>query len=406
MMHILLISDNFYPETNAPATRGFEHCKVWVKQGHKVTVITSFPNFPSGKIFEGYKNKFRNIENIDGINVFRVWTYMSPNSGIWKRILDQASFMFTSFINGLSIKNIDVIVGTTPHMFTPIASLMLAKIKKTSFILELRDLWPDSMLAVGINNKRHLYNIAKVIEKKLYFSADLIIPVTYSFKRYLINLGLPEKKIKVVMNGVDTKFFDFKKNKYVKRSSKFFTISYIGTIGMAHSIKTIIEAAKIIYKKHRDLRIVFQIIGDGADKKNIEHEALKINNVKVLPSVPKNLVLEYLDRTDAGIIHLKKNPLYKTVVPSKMFEYIAMGVPILHGVDGESHNILKKYKLGLYFEQESPNALYSAIIKLYNDKPLYNEISENCVKTSKVFEREILALKMLEELKKFEKNKK
>lgn len=405
-MHILLISDNFYPETNAPATRGFEHCKVWVKQGHKVTVITSFPNFPSGKIFAGYKNKFRNNENIDGINVLRVWTYMSPNSGIWKRILDQASFMFTSFINGLSIKNIDVIIGTTPHMFTPIASLLLAKIKRTSFILELRDLWPDSMLAVGIKNKRYLYNTAKVIEKKLYSSADLIIPVTYSFKKYLINLGFPEKKIKVVMNGVDTKFFNFKKNKYVKRSSKFFIISYIGTIGMAHSIKTIIEAAKVILKNHKDIRIVFQIIGDGADKKNIEYEALKIKNVTVLPTVPKNQVLEYLDRTDAGIIHLKKNDLYKTVVPSKMFEYIAMGVPILHGVDGESHNILKKYKLGLYFEQENPNALYSAIMKLYNDKSLYDEISKNCVKTSKVFEREILALKMLEELKKLEKNKK
>ena len=119
-MHILLISDNFYPETNAPASRGFEHCKVWVKNGHKVSVLTSFPNFPAGKIFLGYKNKLRQIDNIDGISVHRVWTYMSPNTGIWRRILDQISFMFSSFINGLFLKNVDIIIGTTPHIFTPI----------------------------------------------------------------------------------------------------------------------------------------------------------------------------------------------------------------------------------------------------------------------------------------------
>lgn len=404
-MHILLISDNFYPETNAPASRGFEHCKVWVKNGHKVSVLTSFPNFPAGKIFLGYKNKLRQIDNIDGISVHRVWTYMSPNTGIWRRILDQISFMFSSFINGLFLKNVDIIIGTTPHIFTPISAVLLSKVKKTVFVLELRDLWPDSMLAVGINNKNLLFKSAKFIERKLYLSADKIIPVTNSFKKYLMNCGVSSKKIKVIMNGVDTNIFNFKNSNYVKRSSKTFIISYIGTIGMAHSIITLIEAAKILSKKHKDLTIQFQIIGDGADKENIVTQALNVENVKILPNVTKEGVLEYLDRSDAGIIHLKKNDLFKTVIPSKMFEYMAMGVPILHGVEGESYDIVRKHNLGLYFEGENPNDLCSVILKLYNNKLLYDEISKNCVKTSKLFKREVFALKMLEEITKIEKSR-
>ena len=402
-MHILLISDNFYPETNAPASRGYEHCKIWVTQGNKVTVITSFPNYPKGKIFSGYKNKLRQKETIDGINIIRVWTYMAPNAGVWKRMLDHMSFMISSFVNGIFLKNIDIIVGTSPHLFTPLSAMFLAKIKQKFFMLELRDLWPDSMLAVGINNHRNLYKIAKFLEKKLYLTADKIIPVTYSFKKYLINLGIPNNKIRVVMNGVDTDFFNFKKSKYIKRSSKIFKISYIGTIGLAHSIQTIIEAAKIFNNRHSELKILFQIIGDGAEKEKILKEAQGNSNVKVLSTITKDQVKEYLDRTDAGVIHLRKNNLYKTVVPSKMFEYMAMGVPILHGVSGESLQIINKYNLGLHFQSESPEDLCSAILELYNNKSLYNKISENCVKASKIFNRKILALKMLEEIKKFEK---
>lgn len=398
-MHILLISDNFYPETNAPATRGFDHCRVWVKNGYKVTVVTSFPNFPTGKIFSGYKNKFNQMENIEGINVLRVWTYISPNAGIWRRILDQISFMFSSFINALFLKDIDVIIGTSPHMFTPISGILLARIKKLPFILELRDLWPDSMLAVGIDDKKILFKLAKFLEKKIYFNADKIIPVTYSFKKYLIGHGIFKDKIKVIMNGVNTEFFNFYNNKYVKRSSKVFTISYIGTIGMAHSIETIIEAAKILNENYGSLKIQFQIIGDGADREKIEKQAFDLNNIRLFPMMTKKEVLKYLDQSDVGLVHLRKNILYNTVIPSKMFEYMAMGNPILHGVDGESLEIINKYRLGFYFESENANSLCAAIIKLYNNKSLYNEMSKNCVKTAKLFDREILALRMLEEIK-------
>ena len=403
-MHILLISDNFYPETNAPASRGFEHCKVWVSQGHKVTVITSFPNFPRGKVYSGYKNKLYQFENIKGINILRVWTYMAPNSGIWKRMLDQLSFMITAFFGGVFLKNIDVVIGTTPHIFTPVSAVLISKIKNIKFILELRDLWPDSMVAVGMDNKFFLFKLAKFLEKKLYFSAHKIIPVTNSFSTYLIKMGIPKSNIKVVMNGVDISFFDFKKSKYIKRSSKIFQISYIGTIGMAHSIHTIVEAANIMKNDFYDLPIKFQIIGDGAERKTIEKEIYNLENIILLPLVPKEKIIEYLDRSDLGIIHLKKNDLFKTVIPSKMFEYMAMGIPILHGVLGESYEIIRKHNLGIYFEAENPQDLCASIIKLYNEKSLYNEISKNCVKTSFLFNRESLALDMLLEIKKAVRN--
>ena len=153
-MNILLITDNFYPETNAPANRGLEHCLFWARTGNNVTVITSAPNFPEGRIFEGYKNSLFQLKYHKGIRIIRVWTFIAENKGIWKRLIDQISFMFTSFICGLFLRNIDVIIGTSPHIFSCVSALLLSKIKKKKFIFELRDLWPDSLIAVGLDKKK------------------------------------------------------------------------------------------------------------------------------------------------------------------------------------------------------------------------------------------------------------
>ena len=151
-MRILFLTDNFPPETNAPATRTYEHCLKWVKMGYKVTVITCFPNFPKGKVFEGYTNKLYQKEDIDGIRVIRVWTYISENNGFVKRIIDYVSFAVTSFLFGLFVKT-DLIIATSPQFFTAISGRMLSVFKRIPWVMEVRDLWPDSIAAVGSMNK-------------------------------------------------------------------------------------------------------------------------------------------------------------------------------------------------------------------------------------------------------------
>ena len=203
LMHILFLSDNFPPEGNAPASRTFEHASQWVKTGHKVTVITCAPNFPDGVVFEGYRNKWISKEIINGINVWRVKTYISPNKGVVRRALDFISFMFSSLIFGLFSRKVDIVIGTSPQFFTVISGFILAKLKRVPFIFELRDFWPESVTAVGAMNDNKIIRLFEKIEIFLYKHSDHIICVTNSFKQILIKRGIDKNKISVALNGVD-----------------------------------------------------------------------------------------------------------------------------------------------------------------------------------------------------------
>ena len=148
-MHILFLTDNFPPEVNAPASRTYEHAREWVKEGHKVTVITCAPNFPKGKVYKGYKNRIFLREDLDGINIIRVWTFIMPNSGFFLRVLDYMSFMISSFIASFNVKKVDIIVATSPQFFTAVSGYLISKAKNKPWIFELRDIWPESIKAVG-----------------------------------------------------------------------------------------------------------------------------------------------------------------------------------------------------------------------------------------------------------------
>lgn len=401
-MNVLLITDNFYPETNAPANRGLEHSLYWSRNGNTVTVITSAPNFPEGRVHEGYKNSLYQCSYYKGIRIIRVWTFIAENKGIYKRILDQISFMFMSFICGLFVKKPDVIIGTSPHIFTCVSALLLSKIKRKKFIFELRDLWPDSLTAVGLDKNKILFKFGKYLELWLYNNSDLIICLTNSFRNYLLKKNIDRKKVKIVTNGVNTNFFDPVKSIEQKSELPHFNVSYIGTIGMAHSIITIVKTAKIIENDYPKLPIKFFLIGSGAEHNYIKKIIVdkKIKNIKILPNIPRNKIVSYLKITHISIIHLKKSELFKTVIPSKLFENIAMGIPLVHGVLGESKKLVLKHKIGITFTPENSKELCKSILKLYHDKSLYKKISKNCLNTKKLFERNNLANKMLDEMKK------
>ena len=210
-MHILFLTDNFPPEVNAPASRTFEHSREWVKNGHKVTVITCVPNFPSGRLFKGYKNKLFQSEIIEGIRVIRVWTYIAANIGVFRRSLDHMSFMVAAVSASVFLRKPDVIIGTSPQFFTVCAAYMVSLFKKVPWVFELRDLWPKSIRVIGLIQNNLIIRILRRIEHFLYRNAIAIISVTYGFKSILIRQGIRDKKIFVVTNGVDLKHFRPKK---------------------------------------------------------------------------------------------------------------------------------------------------------------------------------------------------
>lgn len=393
-MKILFLTDNFPPEFNAPATRTFEHCREWVKAGAEITVITCAPNFPEGKVFDGYKNKWRQTEMVDGIKVIRVWTYISANKGFLKRIIDFLSFMAMSFWAGLFVKT-DLIIATSPQFFTAISGRWLSFWKRKKWVMEVRDLWPESIKAVGVMNRNLAIRFFEFLEIRMYKSAWKIITVTDSFKeqlvqKYKINAG----KIKVVKNGANMQLFTPKKKnlgllEQLQLEGKCI-IGYIGTHGMAHKLDFILDCAKDI----KDEKFHFLFLGAGAEKESLlkQKERLGLQNVTMLDPVEKKRVSEYISILDIGLVNLRKSDTFKLVLPSKIFELAAMHKPILLGVEGEAKRLVEKYEVGRSFEPENRLDFIKKMNLLLSESKIPQENFELMLND---FDRKTLALKML-----------
>lgn len=398
-MKILFITDNFPPEVNAPATRTYEHALEWVKQGAEVTVITCAPNFPHGKVYAGYKNKLYHKENIDGIEVIRVWSYITANSGFAKRVLDYVSFAFSAFWVGLFQKH-DVIIATSPQFFTTWSASALSKCKRKPWIFELRDLWPESIKTVGAMKQGRVIDTLEKIELWLYRDADRVIAVTDAFKANLIRRGIDAAKIDVVTNGSNVELF-YPRDKNADLLERFglkdkFVVGYIGTHGMAHSLDFIVRSIARI----TDESIHFLFIGDGAMKKSVVNLAgkLKLNNITFLDPIQKEEVPRYLGFCDVSLAPLKKEDNFKTVIPSKIFEASAMRKPTLLGVEGQAQEIIETYNAGLCFEPENESDFLHKVMRLKNDSELYASLQEGCDVLASTFDRKRLAVEMLESI--------
>lgn len=400
-MRILFLTDNFPPEVNAPASRTYDHAKEWVKAGHEVTVITCFPNFPKGKVFDGYKNGLYKKEIVDGIKVIRVWSYITANKGFFRRTLDFISFSVTSFIAGLFVKT-DVIVATSPQFFTALSGRTLAFWKRKPWVMEVRDLWPESIKTVGAMKDNLFIRYFEWQEMRCYKSASRIVVVTDSFKKTLIDRGINPEKIDVVKNGANRELF-----KPIPKDVKLINelglegkkiIGYIGTHGMAHKLDFILDCAKNMIGKN-DYHFIF--IGSGAERdKLLEKKSVEgIDNVTMIDSVPKSEVSRYISILDLSLINLRKSELFKTVIPSKIFENAGMEIPIIMGVQGEAQDIIETYNAGLCFEPEDEEDFVKKLNLLLTDDALYAECKMGGRRLSADFDRKVLASKMLESIK-------
>ncbi|CDU10770.1 putative glycosyl transferase [Vibrio coralliirubri] len=405
-MHILFLTDNFPPEGNAPATRTYEHATRWVSAGHRVTVITCAPNFPEGKVFEGFKNKFYDVSDLDGIKVVRVKTYITANEGFVKRILDYMSFMVSGFFAGLFQKKPDVIVATSPQFFCACSGWALSAVRRKPFVFELRDIWPASITAVGAMKDSKAIRLLEKVEMFLYKRADAIVSVTHAFKKELIERGVDRSKIEVVLNGVDLSKYE-PQDKDTELAKKYglegkFVAGYIGTHGMAHGLEHIVSVAERL--QHDDnIRIVFA--GGGAARQKvvdlIEQKGLK--NVVLIDRQPKEMMPRLWALCDVSLVPLINSDLFRTVIPSKIFECMGMGIPTIMSVpEGEATTIIRETGSGLVVESESVEKIANAILMLHQDDELYQMIRLRSVEAAPKYSRELMAQSLLDIFKNYQ----
>jgi hypothetical protein len=405
-MHILFFTDNFPPEVNAPASRTHEHGRQWVAAGEQVTVITCAPNFPKGRVFEGYRNRLWQQEHIDGMRVIRVWSYITANEGFLRRVLDYVSYALMALAASLFVQRVDVVVATSPQFFTAVAGWAAAAAKRVPFVFELRDLWPESIKAVGAMKESPAMRWLERLEMFLYRRAALIVSVTHAFRDTLIRRGIDGDKITVVTNGVDTgRFSPRAKDQALVQQLGLqgaFVAGYIGTHGMAHALETLLAAMQALQSRPGGEGMHLLLLGDGARKADLKAQAARLglgSVVHFIDTVPKEEVARYWSLLDASVIHLKRTELFTTVIPSKLFECMGMGIPVLLGVAGESAGIVEREGVGILFEPESAEALVESLLRLKADAPLRARLCAAALAAAPRYDRAALAARMLEQLR-------
>ena len=372
-MRILFFSHYYTPEVNAPASRTSEHCRAWASAGHDVTVVTCAPNHPDGKIYPGYTNKLFQSETIDGVDVIRVWTLLAANEGFARRILNYLSYLVGVALALPRLPPADVIISTSPQFFCGLAGLLARPFKRAPWVLEIRDLWPESIVAVGAMRKGLLIRFLEWLEVQAYRRTDAIVSLTRSFVPHIAERCGDAGKIAVIINAADlSAFFKTGDGSAVKRSLGLegkFVAAYVGTHGMAHGLTTILDAAEIL---KADPRFAFLMVGGGAEQARLEAErkARALDNVLILGQRPKSEMPGVWGATDASLILLKRSDTFKKVLPSKMAEAMAMQCPIVLGVEGEARELLEDAQAGIAITPESARELADAVRTLADDPEL------------------------------------
>ncbi len=380
-MRILFLSHYFPPEGNAPASRVHALCKRWVRAGHDVTVVTCVPNVPAGRVYAGYRNKLWQRETIDGIEVVRVWTYLAPNKGTVRRIANYVSYMVSATLRCVCLKRPDVVIATSPQFFCGWAGVLVSRLKRRPLILEIRDIWPESISAVGAMRRGRLIRFLEWLELKLYAAATHIVTVGQGYRQQLIKKNIASDAISVVTNGVDRDVFsprppDTQLVTQYHLSGKFIC-SYIGTIGMACGLEVILRAGQLMKQRGRnDIR--FLLVGDGAVRETLQDQAqqMGLDNVVFVGRQDKGLMPAFLSISGCCLVHLRGTDLFKTVLPSKIFEAAAMARPIVLGVQGEAAQLVQRSGGGVCIEPENATQLADAVLQLADDPALAEQLGQ------------------------------
>jgi len=370
-VHILFLTHYFTPENNAPAARVHGMAREWARAGHRVTVLTCAPNVPAGVVYEGYENKLYQEEWIDGVRTVRVWTWLAANKGRVRRGLNYLSYLAAAGAAGPLLRpRADVVIATSPQFFAGWAGWPVARAHGAPFVLEVRDIWPDSIVAVGALPDGRIIRTLGKLERALYDGADHIVAVGDGYRMNMIRKGIGPSKISVITNGVDVDLFEPRAPDPELRarlgfSPETFVVTFAGTIGMASDLGVALDAARRLKEKGRD-DIAFLLVGDGAQREELEAHARTegLDNVVFTGLVPRNELPAYLASSDACLAHFRKQELFQMVLPNKFFEDAAMERPILLGFEGEARDMLREADCGIAFEPSNDEELAAAAEQL------------------------------------------
>jgi colanic acid biosynthesis glycosyl transferase WcaI len=384
---ILYVSQYFPPEMGAPAARAAELAQHWSQAGHDVSILTGFPNHPTGIVPPAWRKRLHRLvyrEQVGRVNVFRTWLWPLPNRKPHERIRNYVSFCLSAALRGLSIPRPDVIIATSPQLLVALAGWWIALVKRVPFVFEVRDLWPESLTAVGAGDDTSLlHRLLAAVANFLYRRSDHIVVVTPAFKQHLMShWHVRDEKISVVENGVETALFapsppavNTTLRAELGAEDKF-VVSYIGTIGMAHRLETLLDAASL---QREDKHIMFLVIGEGSEKARIKSiaQARGLTNVRFLDQHPRERIPELICASDACLVLLKKADVFKTVIPTKMLEFMSCARPVILGVEGQSLQIMEDARAGLVIEPENSEALSEAITQLASSPELRRRLGQN-----------------------------
>ncbi|HZS96451.1 MAG TPA: glycosyltransferase family 4 protein [Terriglobales bacterium] len=375
-MKILYVSQYFPPEMGAPAARAVELARHWVRAGHDVTVLTGFPNHPTGVVPEQWRPRLRNLvyrEDVEGIRVVRTWLLPLPNRKAHERMLNYGSFCVSAAWRGMELSRPDVVIATSPQLLVGLSGWSISFWKRVPFIFEVRDLWPESLSAVGVGSDNSLLHcVLGKIAGFLYRKADRVVVVTPAFKDHLMNhWQLPGDKISIVENGVESSLFapeaaEAALKEQLGLKDKF-VAAYIGTMGMAHGLDTLIDVASKLKQSDPDISLL--LVGEGADKERVQAIARErqLSNITFVGQQPREKIPAFIGASDVCLVLLKKTELFKTVIPTKMLEFMSCAKPVILGVDGQARQILDEAHAGITIEPENAVALADAIRRLKAD---------------------------------------
>ena len=387
-MRILYVSQYFPPEMGAPAARAAELAHHWSQAGHDVSILTGFPNHPTGVVPPAWRSRLRRLidhETADGVDVFRTWLWPVPNRKAHERIRNYVSFFLSAAIRGLFLPRPDMIIATSPQLLVALAGWWLAFARQLPFVFEVRDLWPESLTAVGAGNEDSLlHRVLGAIAKFLYERSDRIVVVTPAFKQSLIeDWHVPEAKIDIVENGVETEIFapasptGDESLRHQLGTERKFLVSYIGTMGMAHGLETLLDAAAQCQLQNPEIQ--FLLLGEGAEKERIKTLAQSrgLANLSFLDQQPREKIPAFISASDACLVLLKKTDVFKTVIPTKMLEFMSCARPVILAVDGQARQIVEDAHAGIAVEPENVEELVSAIRRLAADRQLGTSLGQN-----------------------------